>query len=88
MKALRENPKEGKGSKGEKEKKKEKRHSSAASASNERSQTPGMNRKRTKTRKLSQAEEKKWMRLIARQPLKSKLYPLTQPEEDSDVDPW
>jgi len=34
------------------------------------------------------AEEKKWMRLIEQQPLKSQLYPLTPPEESDDVHPW
>ena len=90
MKALREKKKSAEGAKGDKikEKMKKNRESSAASASEEGSKMPGMNKNRAKTRKLSRAEEKKWMRLIEKQPLKSKLYPLTQPQEGSDVDPW
>ncbi len=40
------------------------------------------------SRKISEAEERKWMRLIQKQPLKSKLYPLIPPEEDKNVAPW
>jgi Ca-activated chloride channel family protein len=89
MEALRQKRRSEKGSKGEKEEKKgEKKSTSSASASKESTQTPGMNKSRTESRKLSRSEERKWMRLIENQPLKSRLYPLVPAQEENDETPW
>ncbi len=42
----------------------------------------------SRKRELSPDEERKWMQLIERQPLKTKLYPLTPPQKSEDADAW
>ena len=89
MKILREQKKRKKSGSGEgDENKKRKKGGSAAKESAQKSSKPGSKKGEGKPRKLSETEEKKWMRLIQNQPLKSKLYPLIPPEEDRDADKW
>ncbi|BDY12565.1 vWA domain-containing protein [Hydrogenimonas cancrithermarum] len=90
LKALREQKKKKKGAsgKGKGKKKNQKESASKPAASKEQSDRPGSQRQNAKTRKMSEAEEKKWMQLIRKQPLKAKLYPLTPPEEVDHVNPW
>jgi len=71
-----------------KEEKRNEQDGGEASASKENSHQPSRESGRAKQREMSVAEEKKWMRLIEQQPLKSQLYPLTPPEESDDVHPW
>ena len=89
MKILQEQKKRKKSGSGEDdESKKRKKGGSAAKESAQKSSKPGGKKVEGIPRKLSEAEEKKWMRLIQNRPLKSKLYPLIPPEEDRDADKW
>lgn len=73
---------------GEKEKRRDTKGKGEGAASKERSSQPGSRENRQKKREMSQAEEEKWMRLIQKQPLRAKLYPLTKPKEGKRVDAW
>ena len=80
--------KRGEGGKGEDEESKERKGGESSSASSEKGVKPGMQKGSAKPRELSLSEERKWMHLIEKQPIKSKLYPLTPPQEDRNVKPW
>ena len=56
--------------------------------SKEKSTQPGSRENRMKNRQMSRSEEEKWMRLIQKQPMRAKLYPLTKPREGKRVDAW
>ncbi len=73
---------------GEGENRKSKKGGSAEKGSEAKRARPGGQKGGVVSRKLSEAEERKWLRLIEREPLKSKLYPLTPPEEGKNVKPW
>ncbi|WP_457593788.1 VWA domain-containing protein [Hydrogenimonas sp.] len=89
LKLLREQKRKKKGGPGgEEENRKEKKGGSAEKASAKDGAKPGSAKSAEVSRKLSKAEERKWMQLIQKQPLKSKLYPLTPPEEEQNVNPW
>ncbi len=89
LKLLREQKRKRKGGPGgEDENRKEKKGGSADKESAESSSKPGRTKSAEISRKLSEAEERKWMQLIQKQPLKPKLYPLTPPEEEQNGDPW
>jgi len=89
MKILRERKRRQEGGSGEaEESRKRKKGGSAAKESSQNSSKPGGMKGEGRPRELSEAEEKKWMRLIRNQPMKSKLYPLIAPEEDRDADRW
>ena len=89
MKILRERKKRKKSGLGEGDESRERKDGGSAAKESERSSSkPGGKKGEGRPRKLSEAEEKKWMRLIQNRPLKSKLYPLIPPEEDIDAKKW
>ncbi|WP_457595879.1 vWA domain-containing protein [Hydrogenimonas sp.] len=76
----------GKGKKGPESR--AKKGGEGAQASRERAQKPAAGAKRAKRRHISANEERKWMEAVTNQPIRSKLYPLTPPKEQSDGHPW
>ncbi|WP_457599080.1 VWA domain-containing protein [Hydrogenimonas sp.] len=88
LKLLRERKRKQQGAGGEKAGQKRKSEGSAEKGSEAKDAKPGLQKGGAVSRKLSEAEEKKWLRLIEKQPLKSKLYPLTPPKEGKNVKPW
>jgi Ca-activated chloride channel family protein len=75
-------------SEGQKSDRRDRKGEGEGAPSKEKSGKPGSKANRMRNREISPAEEKKWMRLIEKQPLRAKLYPLTPPKEGKDVDPW
>ena len=89
MKILREQKKRKKSGSGKgDESKYRKKGGASAKESAQKSSRAGGKKGDGRTRKLSEAEEKKWMRMIQNRPLKSKLYPLIPPEENMDAKKW
>ena len=72
-----------KGGKNEKSQRREGSHSAEKGASRS-----GAAPKAARRRAITPAEERKWMRLIERQPIKTKLYPLVSPKERPHEKPW
>ena len=72
--------------KGEKEKKGRKKRS--ASRGNEGKEPSSRRSEKQGRRKLSRREERKWMELLEKQPLKAKLYPMEPEKGGDDVHPW
>ncbi|BBG66463.1 BatB [Hydrogenimonas sp.] len=72
----------------EDENRKREKESSAEGKGAEKSGKPGTRKSGSQPREISETEEKKWMRLIKNQPLKSKLYPLVPPGKDENVNRW
>ena len=71
---------------GEKEKKERKKPS--ASQGSEGGEASSRQSERTGRRKVSRREERKWMELLEKQPLKSKLYPMEPEKGGDDARPW
>ncbi|WP_201352558.1 VWA domain-containing protein [Hydrogenimonas urashimensis] len=90
MKALKEmkRKKSGSNAKSRKKGREKNKRSSSASVSQDGGKRGAKSSKRSDQRKLSLAEEKKWMRLIEKQPMKPKLYPLIPPRKGTEIEPW
>ncbi len=86
MKEQKAKEKEG-GKKGD-EKSDKTKGGDASKGSESKVSKQGSKKSDTRPRELSLSEERKWMRLIEKQPLKSKLYPLSGQQEKKDVEPW
>ncbi|WP_456381206.1 VWA domain-containing protein [Hydrogenimonas sp.] len=65
-----------------------KKGSGQGNASKGESGRAGSKSRMEKGRELSREEERRWIRMIEKQPLRTRLYPLTRGKEDSNVDPW
>ena len=72
-----------KGGKNEKSRRREGNHSAEKGASRS-----GAAPKAARRRAITPAEERKWMRLIEQQPVRTKLYPLVPPKETGHAKPW